>query len=115
MQIHKKTHIARCASETVEKLRFSDNLCSDYAEHESSESSHTETFSLCKYENRGARPRFSCICAANAISCAMPRGSVSIVKTDFLDKLRRTSQDVRLSLPKRSYSCNLNNSRASAR
>ena len=32
--------------ETVEKLRFSDNLCSDYAEHESSESSHTETFSL---------------------------------------------------------------------
>ncbi len=33
MQIHKKTHIARCASETVEKLRFSDNLCSDYAEH----------------------------------------------------------------------------------
>ena len=46
MQIHKKTHIARCASETVEKLRFSDNLCSDYAEHESSESSHTETISL---------------------------------------------------------------------
>ena len=46
MQIHKKTHIARCASETVEKLRFSDNLCSDYTEHESSESSHTETFSL---------------------------------------------------------------------
>ena len=68
-----------------------------------------------KYENRGTCPRFSCICAANAISCALPRSSVSIVKTDFLDKLRRTSQDVRLSLSKRSYSCNLNNSHASAR
>ena len=30
----------------VEKLRFSDKMCSDFAEHESSESSHTETFSL---------------------------------------------------------------------
>ena len=53
-----------------------------------------------KYENRGTCPRFSCICAVHAISCALPRGSVSIVKTDFLDKLRRTSQDVRLSLSK---------------
>lgn len=51
----------------------------------------------------------------HAISCTLPRGSISIVKTDFLDKLRRTSQDVRLSLSKRSYSCNLNNSHASAR
>ena len=51
----------------------------------------------------------------HAISCALPRGSVSLVKMVFLDKLRRTSQDVRLSLSKRSYSCNLNNSRASAR
>ena len=42
----------------------------------------------------------SCICAANAISCALPRGSVNLVKMDFLDKLRRTSQDVRLSLSK---------------
>ena len=60
-------------------------------------------------------PGFSCICAVHAISCALPRGSVSLVKMDFLDKLRRTSYDVRLSLSKRSYSCNLNNSRASAR
>jgi hypothetical protein len=36
----------------------------------------------------------------HAISCTLPRGSISIVKTDFLDKLRRTSQDVRLSLSK---------------
>ena len=36
----------------------------------------------------------------HAISCALPRGSVSLVKMVFLDKLRRTSQDVRLSLSK---------------
>ena len=42
-----KKHTALSSGvETVEKLRFSDNLCSDCAEHESSESSHTETFSL---------------------------------------------------------------------
>ena len=42
-----------------------------------------------KYENRGTCPRFSCICAANAISCALPRGSVSIAKTDFIDRLKK--------------------------
>ena len=36
----------------------------------------------------------------HAISCALPRSSVSLVKMVFLDKLRRTSQDVRLSLSK---------------
>ena len=68
-----------------------------------------------KYENRGTRPRFSCIYAANAISCALPRSSVSLVKMVFLDKLRRTSQDVRLSLSKYHIPAILNNSRASAR
>ena len=33
------------AFSTVEKLRFSDRLCSDFAEHESSESSHAEASS----------------------------------------------------------------------
>ena len=32
-------------------------MYSDFAEHESSESSHAETFSLQKYQNRGTRPR----------------------------------------------------------
>ena len=32
-------------------------MCSDFAEHESSESINAETFSLQKYQNRGARPR----------------------------------------------------------
>ena len=58
MQIHKKTHIVRCASETVKKLRFSDNLCSDYAEHESSESSHIETFPLKVRKPRYTPPVF---------------------------------------------------------
>lgn len=53
-----------------------------------------------KYENRGTCPRFSCIRAVHAISCTLPRGRVSLVKMVFLDKLRRTSQDVRLSLSK---------------
>ena len=74
--------------ETVEKLRFSDNLCFDFAKHESSESSHAETFSLSKYPNRGTRPRFGCVCAANAFECALTRVSVNIAKTDFVDKLR---------------------------
>ena len=48
-----------------------------------------------KYENRGTCPRFSCICAVHAISCALPRGSVSIVKTDFLNKLKRSANALR--------------------
>ncbi len=38
----KKDTDNKSVSETVEKLRFSDNLCSDCAEHESSESIKTE-------------------------------------------------------------------------
>ena len=44
--------------------RFSDNLCSDCAEHESSERSHAETFSLRTQQSRDTRPRFCCACAA---------------------------------------------------
>ena len=72
-RIRKERRQNVCA-ETVEKLRFSDNLCSDYAEHESSESSHSETFSLQKYKNRGTRPRFLCNHEVIAISRALPRG-----------------------------------------
>lgn len=43
--------------ETVEKLSFSDNLCSDFA---------------------------------NINSCAMPRSSVNIASTDFIDRLKPT-------------------------
>ena len=70
----------------VEKLRFSDNMCSDFAEHESSESSHTETFSLQKYKNRGTRPRFLCVFTANAVLCALPRGC-GRVKTSSIGEL----------------------------
>ena len=46
------------------------------------------THNFRKHENRGTRPRFSCICFANnIISCALPHGSVSIAKTDFIDRL----------------------------
>ena len=31
----------------------------------------------------------------HAISCALPRGSISIVKTDFLDKLKRSANALR--------------------
>lgn len=43
--------------ETVEKLSFSDNLCSDFA---------------------------------NINSCALPRSSVNIANTDFIDRLKPT-------------------------
>lgn len=33
---------------------------------------------------------------APAIACTLPRGSVSIVKTDFLDKLKRSANALRL-------------------
>ena len=55
-------------------------MCSDCAEHESSESSHTETFSLLKYKNRDTCPRFL---------CALPRGFTFCVKMDFIDRLNR--------------------------
>ena len=91
MQIHKKTHIVRCASETVKKLRFSDNLCSDYAEHESSESSHIETFPLKVRKPRYTPPVFMHLLRKyNIISCALPRVSVSIAKTDFIDRLKKS-------------------------
>ena len=102
MQIHKKTHIARCASETVEKLRFSDNLCFDFAKHgrpkvpmrklSPSESMKTGTHAPVFMH----LPRRKCY-----FTCMHCRGSsVSLVKVVFLDKLRRTSQDVRLNLSK---------------
>ena len=71
-RIRKERRQNVCA-ETVEKLRFSDNLCSDFAEHESSESSHAETFSLQKYPNRGTRPRWGWLCEAKPVKCALTR------------------------------------------
>ena len=74
--------------ETVEKLRFSDNLCFDERKTRTSESSHAETFSLSRYPSRGRVPRFGCVCAANAFECALPRDCCFGVKTDFIDRLR---------------------------
>ena len=71
-RIRKERRQNVCA-ETVEKLRFSDNLRSDFAEHESSESSHSETFSLQKYKNRGTRPRFLCNHSVIAVAYALTR------------------------------------------
>ena len=59
-RIRKERRQNVCA-ETVEKLRFSDNLCSDFAEHGSSESSHSETFSLHKYKTEVHAPGFYAI------------------------------------------------------
>ena len=74
--------------ETVEKLSFFRQSVFWLRKTRTSESSHTETFSLLKYENRGTRPRFSCVCAANAFECALPRDCCFGVKTDFIDRLR---------------------------
>ena len=76
------------ALETVEKLSFFRQSVFWLRKTRTSESSHTETFSLLKYENRGTRPRFSCVCAANAFECALPRDCCFGVKTDFIDRLR---------------------------
>ena len=74
-------------NETVEKLSFFRQSVFWLRKTRTSESSHTETFSLLKYENRGTRPRFSCVCAANAFECALPRDCCFGVKTDFIDRL----------------------------
>ena len=47
----------RMAPETVEKLSFFRQSVFWLRKTRTSESSHTETFSLLKYENRGTRPR----------------------------------------------------------
>ena len=78
----------RMAPETVEKLSFFRQSVFWLRKTRTSESSHTETFSLLKYENRGTRPRFSCVCAANAFECALPRDCCFGVKTDFIDRLK---------------------------
>ena len=46
--------IARSLSSLSKNYRFSDNLCFDFAEHESTESSRSETFSL--WEKRKGTP-----------------------------------------------------------
>ena len=35
------------------------------------------------------------ICTANSISCALPRGSVSIAKMDFIDRLNHPNESYR--------------------
>ena len=69
----------------VAKLQFRRQLCSDFAEHESSESSHSETFSLLKSKSEVHAPGFALIksfkdrglqvgiCKANSIFCALAR------------------------------------------
>ena len=82
----KKTKKISCPEEQLRlaaELQFRRQVCFDFAKHESSESSRSETFSLSKYKNRGTRPRFLCNHEVIAILCARPRGSVSIAKTDF--------------------------------
>ena len=74
--------------ETVAKLTFRRQSVFLLRRTRTSESSHAETFSLSKYPNRGTRPRFGCVCAANALSCALPRGCRSCM--NFIDKLKGT-------------------------
>ena len=55
----------------VAGLRPADKQCFDSATRrktQTSESSHTETFSLSEYKNRGTRPRFLWFCKAKPIS-----------------------------------------------
>ena len=57
----------RAGDELSRNWRFADKLCSDFAEHESFESSHAETFYLQRDKNRGTRPRFLCSRFATAV------------------------------------------------
>ena len=91
-------------AETVEKLCFSDNLCLDYAKHESEKSSCTETFSLSKYKKSGTCPDFLCICAANAVLCALPRTLLIRVGKMLFRQADRTAAAVRFKLSTRTRS-----------
>ena len=93
-----KLHCFFLLLKPVEKLRFSDNQCSDYAEHESSESSHAETFSLLKYENRGTRPRFS---YRHFVPAVLMRAAARLLfsrENRLYQRTERTMQDCPLSL-----------------
>ena len=52
-----------------------------------------ETFFLQKCKKPDTCSGFLRICTANSISCALPRGSVSIAKTDFIDRLTTRTID----------------------
>ena len=61
----------------VAGLRPTDKQCFDSATRrktQTSESSHTETFSLSEYKNRGTRPRFLRFCKAKPISSSHAAG-----------------------------------------
>ena len=61
----------------VAGLRPADKQCFDSATHrktQTSDSSHTETFSLSEYKNRGTRPRFLWFCKAKPISSSHAAG-----------------------------------------
>ena len=61
----------------VAGLRPADKQCFDSATRrktQTSESSHTETFSLSEYKNRGTRPRFLWFCKAKPISSSHAAG-----------------------------------------
>ena len=51
-----------------------------------------ETFFLQKCKKPDTCSGFLRICTANSISCALPRGSVSITKTDFIDRLNHPNE-----------------------
>ena len=51
-----------------------------------------ETFFLQKCKKPDTCSGFLRICTANSISCALPRGSVSIAKTDFIDRLNHPNE-----------------------
>ena len=54
--------------------------------------SMVETFFLQKCKKPDTCSGFLRICTANSISCALPRGSVSIAKTDFIDRLNHPNE-----------------------
>ena len=51
-----------------------------------------ETLFLQKCKKPDTCSGFLRICTANSISCALPRGSVSIAKTDFIDRLNHPNE-----------------------
>ena len=79
---------------TVEKLRFSDNLCFDFAKHESSGKFLYRNFLPPKSKkNRGACPRFFCVCAANAIFARCRAANISVRKPEFIVRIAKSTSE----------------------
>ena len=75
----------------VAKLTFCRHSVFWLRKTRTSESSHTETFSLSRYKNRDTCSRFLWFCDAKSISCALPRVTLHSRKIDFIESITSSS------------------------